>query len=241
MRGRRDLPTALLAIALGCGGRSDLDVVGDARNASDATAGGDPAEVPSDGGGPDDEGSSDSGTAAEAGMDSGTASEGPDSDEAADGPVEESPAAAADGGCASGQVTFQLIGPSQDWYVADWLGADPGCFWLTLSSLDGGVLDLAYPYPILVDCRGCTNVGQPIGCGYGPVGASMTWNGEYFAVSTCGGRATACAAPTCAPPGQYVATMCAFSEANGAKDCIEVPFTYPSAATVTGALPGGDF
>ncbi len=152
-----------------------------------------------------------------------------------------------EGGCGLGEVTFHLDATGEDWWAANCLGGDTGCFWLALSNSDGAALDLASPDSILVDCRGCTERAQAIGCGYVPLGdagMSGTWNGEYFAVSTCGSASSTCAAPICAPPGQYVATMCVVTapfSGTGTKDCVQVPFTYPSAATVAGTLPNGDF
>ncbi len=224
VRRRNHLLTVFLALGAGCGGRSNLSAVADAgrANTDDATVvGGDASEA-----------------AAEAGPECG-GEVGPQVDAGGEGPPD-------DGGeCGSGQVTFQVAAPGGVWAVADWFGADYGCFWLTLSNADGSVLDLDNPTEVKVDCRDCTSKGRAIGCGYEPVGdagVSITWNGEHFTLGTCGSTSTTCAAPTCAPPGQYVATMCGFPESgSGPQQCIEVPFTYPSASTVTGIFPNGDF
>jgi hypothetical protein len=87
-----------------------------------------------------------------------------------------------------------------------------------------------------------------------PEGETTTWDGSYFATSKCdvGGHGgggidgTTCNATACAPPGKYIATMCAtpdMSDAGGAvcsvtqqPVCVEVTFDYPSAMVVDGVI-----
>ena len=81
----------------------------------------------------------------------------------------------------------------------------------------------------------------------------LTWNGSYYETSTCGAQASQCRRQHFAPPGQYVAVFCATAgrldqpdagvgrpacQKTGELQCVEVPFTFPSATPVVGRLTG---
>jgi hypothetical protein len=80
-----------------------------------------------------------------------------------------------------------------------------------------------------------------------PDGETTTWDGTYFEPGQCGNGQIACHNKQCAPPGKYVATMCAsrstsdagtvgFCMASATPTCVDVPFDYPSATTVEGVI-----
>jgi hypothetical protein len=82
-------------------------------------------------------------------------------------------------------------------------------------------------------------------------GAMTTWDGSYFQASTCG-AGKSCFEDACAPPGKYLAHMCAYpdGEDGGAGPfcsfnpqavpakavCVEVPFDFPSTGVVEGTI-----
>jgi hypothetical protein len=99
-------------------------------------------------------------------------------------------------------------------------------------------------------CAACTQVPVPIGFACTQLtakGATLTWDGTTYPRSSCvsaDGSKLACATPTCAQPGAYVATMCAASgtscggSGTGGTVCTKVLFEYPMAsATLTGTVP----
>jgi hypothetical protein len=45
-----------------------------------------------------------------------------------------------------------------------------------------------------------------------------------------------CDVVTCAPPGQYVVTMCGVDCAGPGRKCVSVPFDYPATSEVVGHL-----
>lgn len=90
-------------------------------------------------------------------------------------------------------------------------------------------------------------VCQPVGSAF--TGEQRIWDGQLFAMSTCGMN-TGCYQARHAPAGRYLAVMCATPgrltggdggpascQATGVRTCIEVPFDFPSAAPVIGHLP----
>ncbi len=80
----------------------------------------------------------------------------------------------------------------------------------------------------------------------------ITWDGSYYQGGTCNGS-TQCLTKLFAPPGKYTAVMCATPgdlvddaslpsdlkacKPSGPQECVEVPFGFPSAQTVSGSLP----
>lgn len=108
-----------------------------------------------------------------------------------------------------------------------------------------------------VDCTSC----RPTLCPPNPCslsrplpssGEDLTWDGTvWLGGGECNGLATgACFSRRCAPPGHYVARLCAFPlapnsdggllecerHASPTPTCIDVPFDYPATTTVTGTL-----
>jgi hypothetical protein len=87
-----------------------------------------------------------------------------------------------------------------------------------------------------------------------PEGETTTWDGSYFVMNHCtagqgggGINGTPCNDNLCAPPGKYIATMCATldePDAGGAacsltqqqQVCVDVPFDYPSSTVVDGVI-----
>jgi hypothetical protein len=83
-----------------------------------------------------------------------------------------------------------------------------------------------------------------------PTTVELTWDGTSAMASTCGNN-MACYRPEAAPPGHYVARMCAtpgnlttadarFPSActsTGTEECIDGPFDVPGPSPVVGTLP----
>jgi hypothetical protein len=104
-------------------------------------------------------------------------------------------------------------------------------------------------------CSGrCEPVACPTNClltPSGPVtGPTLTWDGSTYPLSKCGQGTECYSGLVKAPAGKYVARMCAtpgtLTMANaagatctptGPTACVDVPFDYPSTATVVGHLP----
>jgi hypothetical protein len=145
--------------------------------------------------------------------------------------------------CAEGKVTFamQKVAGSADSFC---IGAPGACSnqWLTIIGPDRpeGTIDT----PCRPDCTSCQPVGCPALCpAPTPMqgqGVDRTWDGTWFASSTCG-AATACSARSCAAPGRYIARMCAYRNLEPASigncspastpTCTDVEFDWPPATT----------
>ncbi len=160
------------------------------------------------------------------------------------------------GSCGTGVVTFRLYGPANSVTISASGDEEPN--WLAVAPRSGTELEL-YPEEMTENCETCFSgegFGVPIGWSDSVLedaGATRTWDGQYFAPGTCpppvpAGRYSRCQTPSCAAPGQYLATMCACDE-NPLIDqafppyatsdcanpvCVDVPFDYPSATVVTG-------
>jgi hypothetical protein len=157
-------------------------------------------------------------------------------------------------------VTLQLVVPATtsfcDQPVPDCSGRPPPHF--TILGPDGNALTLDLPSCGVF----CGNPCQmkicppvPIFCNMGRAtlftGDSLTWDGTVSTNSTCG-LGTACTAIVQVPEGNYTAHMCATPgmlsmsdggnfptcTATGPVECVDVPFTIPSATPVVGSLPG---
>jgi len=82
-------------------------------------------------------------------------------------------------------------------------------------------------------------------CGYEPEGETFTWDGTLWEQSRCGLQVS-CVNQVCATPhGKYIARMCASRTTSDAgtfcmsaptPTCVDVPFDYPTMATVEGVL-----
>lgn len=146
--------------------------------------------------------------------------------------------------CPDGTVEFRLdADPGGEFYAQQ---AYPLCStlnWLKLYDTTANEQHLVFPGNA-TDCSTCAPTIWSQICtttSAAPTGTiTWTWNGRRFEPGTCGGGAGAsCIASDCAPPGNYIASMCgsASDAPDSARRCINVPFTYPAAAAVVGQLP----
>jgi hypothetical protein len=81
-------------------------------------------------------------------------------------------------------------------------------------------------------------------------GVKRTWDGTYYAPSTCG-AGEACVTPSCIAPGHYTAQMCAYPDLGGndpygvcasaqVPTCTTVSFEWPPAASIDGTIGAKD-
>jgi len=100
----------------------------------------------------------------------------------------------------------------------------------------------------------CVAIPCTAGACFTPGGLIMqverTWDGSYFESSICG-LDVGCIQPKFAPPGHYVAQMCATPgmlsggdagqqpscTTTGPEECVDVPFDYPGPSPVEATLP----
>lgn len=164
------------------------------------------------------------------------------------------------GGCGSETITFQLYAASGDWVCTSGDSPLPAFNWLTIFCPAGNQLYLS-PTGLTggADCADCMGgfFSAPVGSFWAALGdagtVTQTWNGVFYAVGVgCPGLIQepppvlegACLMPGCAPPGRYIARMCAcapaafspLSSTCSETTCIEVPFDYPSTSVVFGSL-----
>jgi hypothetical protein len=145
--------------------------------------------------------------------------------------------------CSFAPIAFRLVPPSSGtWQVvespiddcpmADWLGVGDG----------SGTVAFQHPY-LPAECATCrvrTFAGACWGTTIVPSdGVTQTWDGTFYAASTCGSDASVCVAKQCAAPGNYLAQMCALPCESGScqATCITVPFAIPASGEVVGTLP----
>jgi hypothetical protein len=155
--------------------------------------------------------------------------------------------------CTAGTTTFHFSAAAGN-NSSYCLGANCSIEWMTIRSAAGQSIALS---------GGCTTtceVCQPVACTniciapqrMKPQGENTTWDGSYFLMEKCGAGVT-CRETACAPPGKYIATMCATLDGSdggmgafcsitqqGAapqRVCVDVPFDYPSATVVEGVIP----
>jgi hypothetical protein len=150
------------------------------------------------------------------------------------------------GDCGAFPVTFELKAMGGPFCTGH--RCQPG--WFTVLSPNGT--------PLLggsicgTDCATCvTTPCPPLPCMFPtpvpPEGVQATWSGAYFTeeTTTCNGQSTACARKRCAAPGHYTVRMCAYARQDdgGAlcttvdtPTCVELPFDWPSTATVIGTV-----
>jgi hypothetical protein len=149
--------------------------------------------------------------------------------------------------CTAGTVTFHMTeAPGSDYCV----GVQCTIVWVGVKTMSGKIMSLPGGCSI-PSCDAC----MPVFCGAAacaqpqhmkPEGLSLTWGGAYQELATCG-AGISCQNKQCAPPGGYIATMCAnrsvsdagvagFCQADPTPTCVEVPFDYPSTTTVEGVL-----
>jgi hypothetical protein len=163
------------------------------------------------------------------------------------------------GRCGTGIVTFRIDpGPGGPWWVARSGDEEPNG--LALFTASGTRLD-QFPAEMTAVCGMCEGWGVPIGISIGELGdAGMTdsWDGVYYVAGTAadgscpGSVPMACMTQECAPPGEYMAEMCACSGPDAPlwinpvppyslatcdhPTCVRVPFLYPSPAVVEGTI-----
>jgi hypothetical protein len=167
---------------------------------------------------------------------------------------------AADAGCVTGLLSFQL-------FVAAG-SSTKYCSGMSNSCADDGLLiapqgsanALEQVSTCVTSCSACQAIECAIYCAsaavIGDAGSTpLTWDGTYAQPGTCGPSAMDCQTPRCAPPGDYVAHMCAYAEVPDAAPaggtgsqpctatvsvptCVDVPFTWPPSgdAAVRGTL-----
>jgi hypothetical protein len=170
---------------------------------------------------------------------------------------------AVDAGCVTGLLSFQLFvaAGSGTTYCSGMSNscADDGL----LIAPQGGANVLEQVSTCIATCSACQAIACPTYCAssavIGDAGSTrLTWDGTYGQPGTCGPSAMACQTPRCAPPGAYVAHMCAYAEAPDAATtggtgsqgctatasvptCVDVPFTWPPSgdAAVRGTIGVG--
>jgi hypothetical protein len=246
---RRSLRLRGLALAMvmtGCNG-SIASSATDAGPGRDGTVQGAPDAQPSDGAG-----AVDSPPLADAGDDGGAAAAG-DAGGVTDAPAADAPLGPA-GPCKAGTVHFEVRSGGGVWLVC--FSADapnaPGANDFTVFSSTGA--QQLYLASQGYDCQSCNTNGYPIGFGCTSLadggGGSMsvdghTWDGTYYAQSTCG-HGAACFTQACAPPGPYLAKICVCPQAEwdatamsycSQFTCLDVPFTFPSSTPIQVVLP----
>jgi hypothetical protein len=134
-------------------------------------------------------------------------------------------------------ITFQLFGTAGEACEGD------GASWLQISSVTPtGLVPIGNEEPYSpIDCGACAQtMPYPIGAAcqlLTPMGASTTWDGTVWQQGTCGPGATTCYSVVKAPPGKYVANMCASFENSTMTSCTAVPFEYPGPSPVVGKVP----
>jgi hypothetical protein len=148
--------------------------------------------------------------------------------------------------CASGKVTLQMKGTaaSSDYCI----GADCSWEWLTISTANGEALSRSHE--CVSDCADCRLVGCTGSCAaprqMQPDGETAEWDGTYWVGGATCGSGVACADKRCAPPGKYIAKMCAYANqtpdgvgacgSGSARICVDVEFNLPAADAVVGRL-----
>jgi len=144
--------------------------------------------------------------------------------------------------CGVGTVTFQLnlAATSTRRWCVDSCGA-----WVSVRTAAGQTLSLPRLDDCSIGCDTCTlGPCSDVACGPQRIlwsGVRTQWQGIYAARGRCGDN-VACREPRCAPPGRYVAVICAAATKLGACDpytrptCAEVPFELPNRNSVVQAI-----
>jgi hypothetical protein len=154
--------------------------------------------------------------------------------------------------CPVGQVSFvfhRASGAEANYCV----GAPSSCSHDWLSIMGPGDSSFPIDKPCQTECSTCEPIGCPASCAaptaMKPEGEQRTWNGTYYAASTCG-NGSACAGPACAAAGRYTARMCAYAESDmglsspfcnavQTPTCVSIDFDWPPATgstTVNGVI-----
>lgn len=152
-----------------------------------------------------------------------------------------------------GTVVLRLVLPAGRSYCDQGTLCDSQSH-IFIQDLSGRPVTVALPYcPISCNsfCAPPPCVGIPcVPMGIPFTGEQRTWDGLVHAASTCG-MSTTCYQGRYLPRGRYLAVMCATPgqltggdgggnpscQATGARQCVEVPFDFPSDTPVVGQLP----
>jgi hypothetical protein len=146
--------------------------------------------------------------------------------------------------CSFSPIVFRLLPPASggSWQAIESPVDDcPMVGWLQVG---GGSDAFGFQHPYLpaecATCRVRTFAGACWGTAVVPSdGVTQSWDGTFYATDTCGSDASACVAKECAPPGQYIARMCAYpcEAASCQATCVTVPFALPASGEIVGTLP----
>jgi hypothetical protein len=152
----------------------------------------------------------------------------------------------ASGPCGPQSVVTFLMHPGGDSYTVSAGDPGDGNWWYSVATAHGAPLRI-FLGDATTTCTECNPQDGAIGgaCATGDVTA--TWNGIEITggPSTCmsGGSQVGCTTSACVPAGEYVVTMCAYTDSacSGTGDagnpCVSVPFHYPTASEVVGTIP----
>jgi hypothetical protein len=153
--------------------------------------------------------------------------------------------------CASNSIAFDLtVDATGPVYYSGpqgqgWLDSFGCPSWLAIAPAGEPALNLV---------KGGCAVGCPATRPEPAMAQSFTWDGTYYpnATAPCTGIACACQTPVCAPPGNYVATICVgYGDADAGfqtapPTCKQVPFAWPPTSadqsiveSITPTLDGG--
>jgi hypothetical protein len=176
---------------------------------------------------------------------------GPPSTDAA--PLAGDAAAPSAPGGLPGTAELRLVVPAGSSYCDQQSTCDPQGH-ISIQDEAGRPVTVSLPYCPFICNAICAPPSCPPPAACEPTGSAFTgeqriWDGQVHATSTCGMNTT-CYQARFAPPGHYLAVMCATPgrltggdggpptcQPTGVRTCIEVPFDLPSAAPVIGHLP----
>ena len=157
-----------------------------------------------------------------------------------------------------GTVTLQLVVPTTTSFCDQSAMCGSRGPHITISTADGKDVPMIRPQCGVFcgakgtcDQQGCTPGPCAISQGYAYTGETSNWDETSVGTATCGAGVVCTTFPQVAD-GNYVAHMCATPgtlsmsdggyyptcTATGPVECVDVPFTIPSATPVVGSLPG---
>jgi hypothetical protein len=154
----------------------------------------------------------------------------------------------------AGTVTMRLVLPADKAFCDQSSGCESVAHVVVLTP-SGGAVGASVPWCSTTCSAACMPSPCPgIACFAQGIALKTTdyppWDGSTSGVSTCG-QGTTCYQPGFIPAGHYVARMCATPgtlatadggslptcTATGPRECVDVPFDFPSATVVEGSLP----
>jgi hypothetical protein len=157
-----------------------------------------------------------------------------------------------------GTVTLQLVVPAATSFCDQTAMCGSRGPHITISTTDGKDVPTIGPSCGVFcgangtcDQQGCTPGPCAVSQGVAYTGETSNWDETSVGSSTCG-AGVVCSTSSHVPDGNYVAHMCAtpgtlsmsdggyspICTATGPVECVDVPFTIPSATPVVGSLPG---